>query len=60
MQGLFAGVVRVRLRVWWYRAAIALIPGIVGSAQLIAWAAGETIPVSEAFLNPISMPIAFV
>lgn len=60
LRGLIASMVRVRFPARWYVAALFLIPAIVGGAQLIAWLAGDEIPVSEAFENPISVPIAFV
>ncbi len=60
VKDLLKSMVRVRFAAIWYLVALALIPAILGGSQLIASFAGEEIPASEAFANPISIPFAFV
>lgn len=60
MRELALSMLRVRFSLWWYIAAIAILPAIVGLAQMIAWLSGELIAASPAFEQPLSIPIAFV
>ena len=59
LRALFASLTRVRFSLWWYLAALGLIPAIVGMAQIIAALAGETPAPSETLQNPVSIPLAF-
>lgn len=57
---LGSSMVKARFALPLYLAALFLIPAIVGTAQAVAWLAGEEIPASEALANPVSLPIAFI
>ena len=62
-QGLrepLSSLIRVRFSPWYYLVAIVLLPAIVGLAQLAAVIAGENVPPSPAFAEPISIPVSFV
>ena len=52
--------VRGRLGLFWYAVALLLFPIVLGLAQLAAQLAGEQVPPSQAFAEPISIPISFV
>ncbi len=60
LKDLLASMVRVRFSSWWYLVAVALLPAIVGLAQLAALLTGEEVPASPALAEPISIPIAFI
>lgn len=60
LRNLIASMTKGRFSVLWYLVAILFLPTVVGTAQLIAWLAGEHIPASPAFTQPASIPIAFV
>lgn len=59
LRGLVSSLTRVRFPVRWYLPTLLLLPAIVGGAQIIATQMGTDMPVSEAFRNPVSIPIAF-
>ncbi|MCB9992137.1 MAG: CPBP family intramembrane metalloprotease [Hyphomicrobiaceae bacterium] len=60
LRELLSSIIRVRFSPWYYLVAVALLPAIVGMAQLVAIIAGETVPPSPAFAEPISIPISFI
>jgi membrane protease YdiL (CAAX protease family) len=60
LRRILASMLHVGFSPRWYAVALLLIPAIVGTAQAIAVVTGADVPASEAFQNPISIPIAFV
>lgn len=60
LKGLGARLIRFRFGWPWYLAAFALMPAIVGGASLYACLVGAVLPPSEAFVAPITIPIAFI
>ncbi len=57
---LLSRMVKVRFGAIWYGVAFLLYPAIIGLSGWIAVLRGADLPQSEAFANPITIPIAFV
>lgn len=57
---LWARLIRVKFGAVWYLVALTLLPGILFLAGLVSEWQGQALPASEAFANPISIPIAFL
>ena len=57
---LLKSMIKGRIGLTWWLVAILLLPVLLGLVWLIAGAMGAEIPPSEAFAQPISIPIAFV
>lgn len=52
--------VRVRFGAFWYGIVLLLFPLLAGGAAWLAQLAGETLPPSEAFAEPLSIPFSFI
>lgn len=60
LRDLLRRMIKARVGAVWWAVAILLLPGLLGAVWLIAAAIGAEIPPSEAFAQPVSIPIAFV
>jgi membrane protease YdiL (CAAX protease family) len=52
--------VRVRFGLFWYAIVLLLFPVMIGGAGWLAQLAGAVLPPSDAFAEPVSIPISFV
>jgi hypothetical protein len=52
--------VRVRFGLFWYAVVLLLFPVMIGGAGWLAQLAGAELPPSDAFAEPVSIPISFV
>ena len=60
IKGLLKQGVRVRFGLFWYAVVLLLFPVMIGGAGWLAQLAGAELPPSEAFAEPVSIPISFV
>lgn len=60
LAALARSMLKARVGWVWWLIAILMIPATIGLAWVIAKAMGADIPPSEAFANPVSIPVAFI